>query len=184
MLLLSSCAGKVYLVIDPDLQEYITRFENDGDIKITNLVASFGNPGSNKNPDLLTVGVCKTGIGAPNIVILKSYWESIDDLQREQLMYHELGHCILDRNHDSRTINGCAFSIMHPYMISENCYEPARDVYVGELFNEGVRSDQSVTRGLGLSRDPNLQSYSGTGEGSDHPSFGCGHPSHGDLRNR
>jgi hypothetical protein len=46
------------------------------------------------------VGVCITwGNGKRVVKIDKDHWEGIYDSQRLQLVYHELGHCVLNRPH-------------------------------------------------------------------------------------
>src|SRR5690606_17670169 len=48
---------------------------------------------------------------------------------REQLMFHELGHCILNRSHTNSTN-----SIMYPYHLSANYYINHYVNYIAELF--------------------------------------------------
>ena len=44
-----------------------------------------------------------------HIVIDRNYWKQMNDLQRTQLIYHELAHDILNANHVSDKKN-----LMHP----------------------------------------------------------------------
>jgi len=58
---------------------------------------------------------------------------------KEELMYHELGHCILDRDHNETELpNGIAASIMNPYHIGQSYYRTYYVDYMAELF--GVNS--------------------------------------------
>lgn len=61
-----------------------------------------------------TLGQCKSySNGSKAIVVDISYWERANDLEREYLVFHELGHCILNREHeDSRDEGGICTSIM------------------------------------------------------------------------
>ena len=61
-----------------------------------------------------TLGQCKSySNGSKEVVIDNFYWSQADDLEREYLVFHELGHCILGReHHDSRDASGICTSIM------------------------------------------------------------------------
>lgn len=73
-----------------------------------------------------------------HILLDIEYWNESDDLDRESLIYHELGHCILNREHndfvivytDGRVIKK---SIMNAYLFSE--YRKYRSYYIYELFH-------------------------------------------------
>jgi len=72
-------------------------------------------------------------------------WEN--SVQFETLVFHEMGHCILGRNHDTSELpNGDAKSIMYPnditvyspcvYMLGDSCDRLYRkSYYLDELFN-------------------------------------------------
>lgn len=51
------------------------------------------------NPD--TAGVCKTSLSNPVITLSKEYWldKGTTDEDREQLLLHEIGHCIHGMHH-------------------------------------------------------------------------------------
>lgn len=42
-----------------------------------------------------------------------NYWENATDLEREFVVFHELGHCYLEREHSDVRINRNCTSIMH-----------------------------------------------------------------------
>jgi hypothetical protein len=81
-------------------------------------------------------------------------------LEREELMFHELGHCVLFRSHTEPTSisglagwferilfdlgilqekgylkDGCPKSYMHPYSVDLYCIERYREHYIKELFD-------------------------------------------------
>lgn len=60
-------------------------------------------------------GQCQTYTnGSKAIVIDESYWNKVSALKREFLVFHELGHCILNRDHlDDSNTDGSCFSIMN-----------------------------------------------------------------------
>lgn len=45
------------------------------------------------------IGVCYYYTVKRNIVVDKFYWETATEQQRKQLMYHELSHCVLNKDH-------------------------------------------------------------------------------------
>lgn len=49
----------------------------------------------------------------PKIEINQTYWDSASEMEREYLLFHELGHCVLGRKHDdSKDGSGHCISIM------------------------------------------------------------------------
>jgi hypothetical protein len=93
-----------------------------------------------KKLELPTVGLCwqqvqddfKQGI---EIEIDPDFWFSSSDVKKEELLFHELGHCILNRDHDnSRLYYSIPKSVMYPYVF-EWAYKDHRSYYVDELKN-------------------------------------------------
>jgi hypothetical protein len=51
------------------------------------------------------IGECYgVGYGGGTIEIDKSYWDNVDSLTQEILLYHELGHCVLSEGHTNNTM--------------------------------------------------------------------------------
>lgn len=68
-------------------------------------------------------------------------WLGYSEKQRETLIFHELGHCHLKREHNNTEFNdGCPRSIMRYRMMNsyeiKNCYDVYKDHYMTELGNE------------------------------------------------
>lgn len=65
-----------------------------------------------------------------------NYWENATDLEKEFVIFHELGHCYLDRSHLDEENNRYCTSIMHSG--TTNCRfsytENSRGQYLDELF--------------------------------------------------
>lgn len=84
------------------------------------------------------VGQCQTYVdGNKAVVIEEAYWNRASYLQKEFLVFHELGHCILGRDHlDEANANGSCSSIMNSG--SANCdfdyNEKTREDLFEELF--------------------------------------------------
>jgi len=82
-------------------------------------------------------------------------WKGYSKLQKEVLLFHELGHCVCDLDHEhfhgvypedpvvpkneiekikaGFLEDGCPVSIMHPRVLSNSCYKKHRTFYRYEL---------------------------------------------------
>lgn len=84
------------------------------------------------------VGQCHSSDEAPNIVeVDEDFWQSASYTEREYVVFHELGHCVLGRDHsDGRTAAGICESIMHSGLTSckVNYSAGTREAYLDELF--------------------------------------------------
>lgn len=145
LLALTSCGvvqkQEKSLSIHPELTSYLSEFEYIYGSNIDDLNMTFANTISNSDPSLVTLGYCSKGtthknkihktivIKTPKIVINLSRWESMSELDKKQLVFHELGHCILNRDHSESTA-----SIMY-WMFSNDSSEEKWGSWVSELFN-------------------------------------------------
>ena len=89
-------------------------------------------------------GLCKTyGDGKKSITIKRNSWNRYPRTNKEALIFHEFGHCLLDRGHDSRMITeNMPRSYMYPsvYLYGAG-YGMNRDYYLDELFNPPSKND-------------------------------------------
>lgn len=85
-------------------------------------------------------GVCIEYSGGQKEVIVKeSWWKTADTLQKKQMIFHELGHCRLGREHNSETIQSGSgetikISIMNPVIPASYHYQRYQSGYDQELF--------------------------------------------------
>ena len=92
-------------------------------------------------PDEGVAGQCSYGyVQGKRIVIDKEFWDRTGPNFREFVVFHELGHCYLERAHREDAFdNGICRSIMRSGV--EDCrdaYTPNnREYYLNELFEEG-----------------------------------------------
>lgn len=124
--------------VNKDLQIYVNRFvqvaeELGRPVSLGRLQVEFV-PSMEGN----VIGKCYYGTGR-RIEINRSYWErsNVRNSDRESLMFHELGHCILNRGHDDRSMPGyywLEISIMNSYHLSYTYYENNWQYYMKELF--------------------------------------------------
>lgn len=111
-----SCSTENDKVIESELISYFEDFENEAtarglDIKIENIdIGAYIHNIETRG----TLGQCKSySDGSHEVVIDAQYWERISTIEREYLVFHELGHCILDREHkDEKDTTGNCISIM------------------------------------------------------------------------
>ena len=130
---------------DESLAIYLERFEDDMGVSIPdhlsiNVVDNLERI-DNPNVDAVCWSSASTGRGE-KIEIRRSRWDVLSEASREQLLYHELGHCVLTKDHNyghewgSRGI-WCPSSIMNPYTFTDgqikNCYIPDHEDYLEEL---------------------------------------------------
>ena len=85
--------------------------------------------------------------GKPKIIISKECWyefaelpdgEEQADIEKEKLIFHELGHAILNRSHDYSLLpDGSSKTLMFPNNLAaySTNFSYKRDYYISELFN-------------------------------------------------
>ncbi len=137
-ILLSGCGGKFVAARPsttlPEFESFVVMFESDygHNVDIPIIFAQ-------KDGDV--IGACKIwSDGYRAIEIDPDYWNSgITNLHRRALIYHELGHCILDLPHNSNMITYYSSKIpqsfMYPYLMPAFANPDLQDYYVSELFN-------------------------------------------------
>lgn len=125
MLFLVACGNETYY-IEPEILPYVQEFNQDSPIDASQIEIIFMELDHND-------GLCYTK--NKRIYIDKRKWGMKNYVQKKVLIYHELGHCILNLEHNNMKNNFCPESIMHPYCVSySRCYEDKWDDYLEELF--------------------------------------------------
>jgi hypothetical protein len=162
------------LNIEPQLKPYLDSFEALHGNRVDDLEMSVKTLDPQKFPDVLGYCELETVIvekltkreeyKTPKIVLNALFWNSplFHNQFKEELVFHELGHCILKRKHETRVdSNGIPISIMYPYHLgltvysyygSTDFYSINYEKYMSELF--------STNRFAGLSFDDSIYSSS------------------------
>ena len=138
--------------IDPAFKSYISTFESMYGAKVTDIDFYF------KALDYPVIGQCSiwtTNYGKiKHIQVDPTYWndEITSEEQKIGLIFHEIGHCFLDRPHTEDkmfyTPQGFSFkvkipsSIMYPYNFYSSFYEPLKSYYYTELINPETRKSE------------------------------------------
>lgn len=113
---------------------------NDPNFVVGDIPINFGDP---KNGD--HDGVCKIyGDNTREVLIRKSWWDKADQVSKKVMIFHELGHCRLDRRHNEETVqvNGRTYkvSIMHPVIPNSYDYGMHEEGYLKELYTSSKES--------------------------------------------
>lgn len=130
---------------DEAIKPYVARFEALYGDKVDNMSIMMD------DLDNGAVGVCISY--QPHyreIRVDRGWWarNASNDLALEELVFHELGHCVLNRGHvgDIRdTDEGIRIpmSIMYPYVFGRmGFYSTYHDYYINELFHPAQASDR------------------------------------------
>jgi hypothetical protein len=124
--------------IDDRLLPYFNRFVKEASargkvITLDNLAGQISEIQENN-----VVAQCTKFQTKPNLVkVAKEYWQNGTESEKEFYIFHELGHCLLNRDHlDTKDASGNCLSIMHS--TSTACKfsysEANRKSYLDELF--------------------------------------------------
>lgn len=85
------------------------------------------------------IGQCARSNDSTKIITIdRSFWDAFNDFEKELVVYHELGHCFLNRPHcDVINTDETCFSIMHSSEdLCENNYNSVtREEFLDELFD-------------------------------------------------
>lgn len=123
--------GRPSAKVDPILKPYFLSFETNVGATTEYIDAEFI---SIEPPN---VGLCQTYDSGDNkkITVDPAYWANASESQRQQLIYHELGHCVLGLAHVTTfKVDQCPTSIMYPYTFGDSyCYSNERNYYFQEL---------------------------------------------------
>ncbi len=139
-LLLSACGEWDALTYqDPEFSSYILEFQKLSQYDTSKIRIEF----SDESDETVRgeLGACQKGLlnGNPirRIKIRRGRWQEASQDSREQLIFHELGHCLLNRSHSDSYVRRGRYvmptSIMSASQISDEVYKVNRDYYISEL---------------------------------------------------
>lgn len=150
LLLLTACDkkqaalldAKIYPDTDQRLWPYFAKFESEAarhnmpiDLNAINIRGSI-----QEIPVEDIVGLCNNSSENSNQVLIdEGFWNRSSDVSKEMIIFHELGHCVLQRSHLDETLdNGMCKSLMRSgfgdcitlYGLGDH-----EDYYLEELFS-------------------------------------------------
>lgn len=127
------------MYVDSAFEKHVLQFVTEAGnrkvsvINVRALTMMFGKTNTSDDPG--TVGTCSMINNLPVVIIDRPFWDVATQAERELLVFHELGHCILLRDHcEVRADNGPA-SIMVAELIDGVYYQQNRKKLVDELFH-------------------------------------------------
>lgn len=130
------------------LEKYVLKFIDDGVLQGVDVTYDMVRPkleiriGSLDDYGSSIVGLCRRGRDYRQVTLDPDFWDVVSETQRELLLHHELGHCVLYRGHRSARLDSGIFaSIMNPIVIPSSSYLKNYDYYQEELFGWGALSD-------------------------------------------
>lgn len=127
--------------VDDQLQPYFDRFQREGNLREYGVDFHLIKvEGYLSNTLASTIsGQCQHDPSHPDRVLInQTFWNQADAMEREFLVFHELGHCYLQRSHlDTKDYQGVCLSMMHSgaSVCRNNYNSQTRSTYLDELFN-------------------------------------------------
>jgi len=132
---------EIFPTVTPELRPFYVAFEEEAaergfeinltQEEVTGNIVQLGNMG--------VLGVCVRSDEEPNrVAVDQEAWAVASDEFKELIVFHELGHCVLNREHlDDEDANGICVSIMNSGL--SGCElsledENLREEYLDELF--------------------------------------------------
>jgi hypothetical protein len=142
---ITSCTNKVDgVILDEEIAPYFEIFEQEAAIRgviFNNEVEQIEGYLQNIT-DGGVIGACRRNDGDGinrSVFFDKPYWSTATSLEKEYVVFHELGHCFLELDHDDRqNAKGECISIMASGTGScrDNYNEITRDSLLNELFSK------------------------------------------------
>lgn len=139
--------NQVFPGVDEAMWPYFQRFEEEADrrgLQIDLVAAGISGVIEDIDSDNV-LGQCNYSSLFPNHVIVdKTFWNQTSDRGREFVVFHELGHCELLRDHyEAAFANGVCQSIMRSGVegCRDNYNAATRSAYLDELFDPDRAGD-------------------------------------------
>ncbi len=130
------------VVVDSRLQVIFDRFAEEGaarGVTVDYTTIEIEGKIENITGGSRVAGQCQTNSTKPNLILVDlAFWNSANTISKEFVIFHELGHCYLDRGHlDDAKADGTCVSIMHSGTGDcTNVYNSStRSAFLDELFN-------------------------------------------------
>lgn len=133
LLLLSGCA-----TVNHDLHSYVENFADEAKARGVDVSRSvsiqFVDSIQSDGPRTEAAAICTTA----GVRVSEKFWEDSfwSEDTRRQVVYHELGHCLLGLEHEDRGRNPEAVSIMDPVLVGGPWYAAHEAQYLDAMFKK------------------------------------------------
>lgn len=123
--------------VQSELQPFFDKFQEEGRTrgKILDMTRVSGVLGDLPSANVL--GRCEQSTSNGTITIDQAFWDKASYYEKEYVLFHELGHCVLDRRHleDQRADGTCASMMQSGTGGCRMSYNAqTRSAYLDELF--------------------------------------------------
>lgn len=138
-----SGTSRLFSSTDSSFSPYITSFEaygknltGDANFKVGDIPINFGTP-----EETSFQAVCYIySNNAREIIVRPEWWQGASEDDKESIIFHELGHCRLDREHDDEVMviggHSVKLSMMHHVIVTGPSYTNRQSAYINELFTQ------------------------------------------------
>lgn len=138
-----SGTSRLFASTDATFAPYVASFEAYGknitsnqNFKVGDIPINFGTP---ENTSFQAVCYIYSN-DAREIIVRKEWWDYASDSDKESIIFHELGHCRLNREHDDGDVEiagkSIKLSMMHHVIVTGSSYTERHSYYVDELFTK------------------------------------------------
>lgn len=124
--------------IDPSAEAYVEAFVTDTHVPVYNQIIEIVSQSTVPNStDYLAE--CFMTSPQRDIKLFVEMWSTLTPKSQKTVIYHELGHCVLNRVHRQDYIDfWCPASIMYPIMLDDLCAARYKPTYINELTSGNV----------------------------------------------
>lgn len=131
-----STSNPVFANIVTQFEQYGKQYSGNPNFTVGDVPVNFGDTENEQFE-----GVCFSyGDGTTEVIIRESWWNSASQPMRESLLFHELGHCALGRDHDNSILEIMGIShkksMMNSVIVNSNQYTNHKAGYLTELFTQ------------------------------------------------
>ncbi len=121
--LFQTACGNPVVTVDPAIAPYVQRFEQQIGVKANGISINFADLTGD------TSGICYYNLSPRQIYLSRFYWDHDNDMGKEQTVYHELGHCLFNFQHNADTVHtfdgyDIPGSIMNPLAFGNYWFYP------------------------------------------------------------
>ncbi len=138
-LIISLQCSKEPDLVDAELRIYLERFREEAAVR--GIEVDYKTEPVEARIELherdVQLGWCNYDFETQNMITINNlFWPILNDFEKEKLVFHELGHCVLYRTHlDEQDQAGLCKSIMHSgQACADNYSVNTRERYLDELF--------------------------------------------------
>ncbi len=146
LMLFCACSWQQRNKIPPQVQPYLMAFEQEAfnrgvNIELSALKVTFDTALSRYSGNIYPMQpnavAARKSFWSPPLIILDTtllWWKN--EITREKVIFHELGHCILNREHKDELLpNGEGVSILNTYNNLTRYTSQTKAYYLDELFD-------------------------------------------------